>query len=247
MIDSVLEFWQNDPNKLDSTSNATAYLQNCFMHLQDSNCLGSLGQPLGPTLNSIFGGFNSDDYLQATALIVTFYMSGDASLKEYVIAWEQEFLSIASASYSPIQVNYAAEVLYLILLTTCQCSLENELTNISTFQYTDFLIVYGVMILYSTLTLGEVIPIKSFPTFFVNTKFILSVGSIITIMFSMIISIGLCSAAGLQLNFLIIEVVPFLLLVLGMDNIFTLVNSYHNIGSTAYMAPGKLLTSYDSS
>jgi Niemann-Pick C1 protein len=59
-----------------------------------------------------------------------------------------------------------------------------------------------------------------------QTKFILGFAGILMVVFALLIAVGLCSFAGVKGTLIISEVIPFLVLAIGVDNIFILVNTY---------------------
>lgn len=71
--------------------------------------------------------------------------------------------------------------------------------------------------------LGKIFPFRNF---LIKTKFILGLAGVIIVIFSLIISTGLCSLMGIKATLIISEVIPFLVLAIGVDNIFILVNVY---------------------
>jgi Niemann-Pick C1 protein len=52
---------------------------------------------------------------------------------------------------------------------------------------------------------------------------------------SLVISGGLCSYAGVKANVVVRDVVPVLILALGVDSIFMLVSQFRHLGTAAYM------------
>jgi Niemann-Pick C1 protein len=60
----------------------------------------------------------------------------------------------------------------------------------------------------------------------VDSKIILGVAGITIVMLSVFSSLGIFSYFGVPATLIIIEVVPFLVLAVGVDNIFILVQTY---------------------
>lgn len=97
---------------------------------------------------------------------------------------------------------------------------------------------------------------KSDVFFQIDSKFLLAFGGIIIVVWSVLCSLGIFSFAGRPATLIIIEVVPFLVLAVGVDNVFILVQKYqrdvkrpgetvsNQIGRVlAEVAPSMLLTS----
>ncbi len=60
----------------------------------------------------------------------------------------------------------------------------------------------------------------------VDSKLILGLAGVVIVMVSVVSSIGLFSYMKVDMTLIIIEVVPFLVLAVGVDNIFILVQTY---------------------
>ena len=60
----------------------------------------------------------------------------------------------------------------------------------------------------------------------VSTKVTLGLGGVLIVLLSVFAAVGLYGFAGVSCTMLIIEVIPFLVLAVGVDNIFILVEAY---------------------
>ncbi|KAK5239349.1 niemann-Pick type C-related protein 1, partial [Exophiala xenobiotica] len=63
----------------------------------------------------------------------------------------------------------------------------------------------------------------------VQSKFSLGVAGIIIVLMSVSGSVGLFSAAGVKVTLIIAEVIPFLVLAVGVDNIFLIVHEFERV------------------
>lgn len=110
LIESVTEFWQNNITKLRETKNIIQYVQTCSGATTIPSCMSEIGSPVDPFI--VFGGFdiNLKNYINSTALVVTFLLENQPSNLDYAFAWEKEFLKIASQNYELINIAYSAEV-----------------------------------------------------------------------------------------------------------------------------------------
>ena len=60
----------------------------------------------------------------------------------------------------------------------------------------------------------------------VDTKILVGIGGVLIVIVSVTTSIGIYSYCGVPLTLIIIEVIPFLVLAVGVDNIFILVQTF---------------------
>ncbi|KAL8293540.1 hypothetical protein RQP46_000241 [Phenoliferia psychrophenolica] len=82
----------------------------------------------------------------------------------------------------------------------------------------------------------------------VDSKFLLGLYGIFIVLLSVSTSVALCSAAGIKVTLIIAEVIPFLVLAIGVDNVFILSHELDQQNQRAYSAAsrnGPLFVSYD--
>lgn len=110
LILSVTEYWQNNMTNLMATQDIAGYLDSCTGTTIIPSCMSEIGVPMDPFV--VFGGFDpiQKNYLNSTATIVTILLNDLPNTTEYALAWELEFLKIASAHYNPIKIYYSADV-----------------------------------------------------------------------------------------------------------------------------------------
>lgn len=65
-----------------------------------------------------------------------------------------------------------------------------------------------------------------FPCSQVDSKITLGIGGVIIVLLSVVASIGFYGYIGVPATLIIVEVIPFLVLAVGVDNIFILVQTY---------------------
>ena len=138
-------------------------------------------------------------------------------------------------------------------------SIQDELDRESQSDIATILISYIAMFLYITLTLGNYklckhlssknnnrlkpsICLRVFAfveTIMVDMKFTLGIAGVLIVMMSVVSSIGLFSYFHIKATLIIFEVIPFLVLAVGVDNIFILVQSYQR----DHRLPGESLES----
>ena len=205
-------------------------LRHCTESPGDPSCLPDFQQPLRPEM--ILGGYNSsDDVLDARALVVTWVVNNFAQgtdEEKKAIDWENSFRRVfdvvqEEAAERGLRVSFNAEV-----------SLEQELNKSTNTDAKIVVISYVIMFIYASLALGSVtVTWRSFLTNPANTlvqsKFTLGVAGILIVLMSVSASVGLFSAAGVKVTLIIAEVIPFLVLAVGVDNIFLIVHEFERV------------------
>jgi Niemann-Pick C1 protein len=82
------------------------------------------------------------------------------------------------------------------------------------------------MFLYATLSLGNFSSVKRF---FIDAKISVGFSGIIIVIASCTSAIGLVSYFGMRITMIIAEVIPFLVLAIGVDNLFLLVHTFERV------------------
>ncbi|XP_006903115.1 PREDICTED: niemann-Pick C1 protein [Elephantulus edwardii] len=111
----------------------------------------------------------------------------------------------------------------LTISFTAERSIEDELNRESNSDIFTVVISYGVMFVYISIALGH---IKSCGRLLVDSKISLGIAGILIVLSSVACSLGIFSYIGVPLTLIVIEVIPFLVLAVGVDNIFILVQTY---------------------
>ncbi|GBO30693.1 NPC intracellular cholesterol transporter 1 [Araneus ventricosus] len=102
-------------------------------------------------------------------------------------------------------------------------SIEDEIERGSESDLLPIAISYAFMFCYITFTLGEYHDCK---TFLVKSKVILGFFGVLIVLVSVCCALGLFCFLGVPATLIIVEVVPFLVLAVGVDNIFILVQAF---------------------
>ncbi|PIG79178.1 patched sphingolipid transporter (Ncr1) [Aspergillus arachidicola] len=205
-------------------------VRHCAESPGDVNCLPEFGQPLKPEM--ILGGYEeSGDVFDARALIATWVVNNHAQGTENeanAIDWEDSFKGILGvvqeeAKERGLRVSFSAEI-----------SVEQELNKSSNTDAKIVVISYIIMFIYASLALGSVtVTWKSLLTnpanALVQSKFTLGIVGIAIVLMSVSASVGLFSATGVKATLIIAEVIPFLVLAVGVDNIFLIVHEFERI------------------
>uniref|UniRef100_A0A8C8JJY3 SSD domain-containing protein n=1 Tax=Oncorhynchus tshawytscha TaxID=74940 RepID=A0A8C8JJY3_ONCTS len=102
-------------------------------------------------------------------------------------------------------------------------SIEDEINRESESDLSTVVVSYVIMFVYISLALGH---IHSFRRVLVDSKISLGIAGIVIVLSSVACSLGIFSYAGIPLTLIVIEVIPFLVLAVGVDNIFIVVQTY---------------------
>nr|XP_040228141.2 NPC intracellular cholesterol transporter 1 homolog 1b [Anopheles coluzzii] len=202
-------------NYLDKINGCTrnAYLPSCF---------GTYGGPIEPGV--AVGGFPqpapgaNPDFRLATGVVLTFLVENKANKDELgpALEWEQRFVDFMRDFEHPMmEVAYSAER-----------SIEDGIDEMSEAEMYTVIISYVVMFVYITFSLGK---IRGFRQFLHGSRIVLAVGGIVVVLASVACSLGFFGYLELATTMLTIEVIPFLVLAVGVDNIFMLVHAFNRI------------------
>uniref|UniRef100_A0A3Q3WSC2 SSD domain-containing protein n=1 Tax=Mola mola TaxID=94237 RepID=A0A3Q3WSC2_MOLML len=208
---SVLNYFQNSHAVLDH-SVGDAFFVYADYHSHFLYC--TFGGPIFPWL--AMGGYDGTNYNNATALVITFplnnYMN-DTVRRDKVLAWEKEFIRFMKNFTHPnLTIAYSA-----------QRSIEDEIQRESNSDIRIIVVSYTIMFVYISLALGH---INSFKRLLVDSKISLGIAGILIVLSSVASSLGIFSYFGIPLTLIVIEVIPFLVLAVGVDNIFIIVQTY---------------------
>ncbi|KAL4791047.1 patched family-domain-containing protein [Aspergillus venezuelensis] len=205
-------------------------LRQCTDSPGDPGCLPDFSQPLRPEM--ILGGYESTgDVLDSQALIVTWVVNNHAQGSDEeakAIDWEDSFKRIfqvvqEEASQRGLRVSFSTEA-----------SIEQELNKSSNTDAKIVVVSYIIMFIYASLALGSVTMtwtslLRNPANALVQSKFTLGVVGIVIVLMSVSASVGLFSALGVKVTLIIAEVIPFLVLAVGVDNIFLIVHEFERL------------------
>ncbi|KAI0026170.1 patched family-domain-containing protein [Xylariomycetidae sp. FL0641] len=193
-------------------------------------CRPDFGQPVEP--NMVLGGYKSlDDVTEAPAMTVTWvvnnYPEGSSELA-HAKDWER------SLKARLLQAQDEAADFGLRLSFSTEISLEEELNKSTNTDATIVAISYLVMFIYASIALGSTgMTIRELmrnpAVTFVQSKFTLGLVGILIVLMSITSSIGLFSWAGIKATLIIAEVIPFIVLAVGVDNIFLIVHEFERV------------------
>jgi Niemann-Pick C1 protein len=176
-------------------------------------CMGKFGGPIDPYM--VLGAFpthdNVPDYSKSQALIITITINNKrhGEQLENALLWEKSFLEYMKNYNSKLfDVKYRSER-----------SIEDEIERESKSDIKTVVISYMIMFLYISIALGR---IRSLKTIFIDMKVSLGIAGVALVALSVWSSVGIFSYMRISTTLIIFEVIPFLVLAVGVDNIFIL-------------------------
>lgn len=232
-VQSILNYFQNSHDMLDKVAYdefgwfvVDIYLDH-FDYCVDSPfspndttrlhtpCLGTYGGPVFPWV--ALGGYKDKDYRNTSALVITFVVNNylDASKNGPALAWEAKFIEFMK--------NYTANHPEVEIAFSSERSIEDEIERESNSDIMTILASYLIMFGYITLMLGQY---RRLDRILVDAKVTLGLAGVLLVLVSVGASLGFYSYLGIPSTLIIVEVVPFLVLAVGVDNIFILVQTY---------------------
>lgn len=219
LVTSPLGWFQDSDAKIESPAiygvpvSITDKLNSCFEYMKfDAGCMTEIGTPVDAPV--VLGGFEGKNYINATTIVMTFLVANHVNEddNDMAKAWEEVYVNYWKSE--PLAANFTVAF-------SAQRSVEDELARESSADIPTVIISYSAMFLYVAISLGS---LKR--PLWVHSKILLAFGGILVVIFSIIIAVGLCSLFGVSATLIISEVIPFLVLAIGVDNIFILVDTY---------------------
>ena len=232
-VQSLWGYFQDDVDTFDSTDTdpngfETNYLDQflkCFNNPYDLDCLAAYGGPVDPAV--AFGGFLkpgdnlavNPQYEKATSVILTFLVNNydNSSLLGPAMKWEKSFVELM---LNYISVNSSK---HLDIAFKSERSIEDELNRGSKSDISTILVSYLLMFAYIAVSLGHV---EHISRAMIDSKITLGIGGVIIVLASVVASGGFFGYIGVPATLIIFEVIPFLVLAVGVDNIFILVQTH---------------------
>ncbi|VDL99092.1 unnamed protein product [Schistocephalus solidus] len=245
-VTSPLEYFQHDQTFFNEQNGSATYLDH--ISFCGKSPLSITGSPLNYSASCLG---SSENFTNASAVVITFLVNNSVDLNSELVNmaldWEKVYLQTIQSwivnNSKQLVVSYQAEVRFsapislsiakysiLRALTVAfgsflppQRSAEDEIERQSNADVRTVLISYLVMFAYVSVFLGVYHNCQTIP---VDLKATLGLGGVLVVLASVAASIGIWSYAGVPATLIIIEVIPFLVLAVGVDNIFILVQDY---------------------
>ncbi|KAL0476790.1 Niemann-Pick C1 protein, partial [Acrasis kona] len=239
LVQTVTGYYQNDFAKFNaSTSDVDQYIFKCVQNDGlTKGCMDATGIPVYYKQVMGAGNFTYNAVLKkserayATAFLTSILLKNDDKSAEIAKLWEKEYVKIARRENDIIDVAVSSER-----------SIEDEIEGSTTGDIGIIAISYIAMFVYVAISLGEIHPIRS--------RVVLGFAGIIIVIMSVIISAGICSLFKVKATLIIMEVIPFLILAIGVDNMFIMANTVDEMSDykiTASERMGKMMGKVGSS
>ncbi|XP_053950504.1 NPC intracellular cholesterol transporter 1 homolog 1b [Anastrepha ludens] len=235
LVQSIYGYFQNDIEEFENEyEDANGYTNNYLNQLEDclrvpmlEDCFGQYGGPIEPGIS--VGGMpkvaasENPDYQLATGLVITLLGKNQRTEQQLVpnMAWEKVFVDFLK--------NYISDKMEIAF--SAERSIQDAIVELSEGEVSTVVISYVVMFVYVAIALGK---IRSCTGFFRESKIILAIAGIFVVLASVVCSLGFWSYLNVTTTMLAIEVIPFLILAVGVDNIFIMVHAYHRLDKNHY-------------
>ncbi|XP_052855676.1 LOW QUALITY PROTEIN: NPC intracellular cholesterol transporter 1 homolog 1b [Drosophila gunungcola] len=235
VIQSIYGYFQHDMDRFENsyidsnnyTVNYLNQLEDCLRVPMLEDCFGTYGGPIEPAIS--VGGMpkvavgDDPDYMLATGLVITFLgkNQNDVTKLEPNMKWEQLFVDFLRDYKSDrLDIAYMAER-----------SIQDAVVELSEGEVSTVVISYVVMFVYVAIALGH---IRSCCGFLRESRIMLAIGGIVIVLASVICSLGFWGYLDVTTTMLAIEVIPFLVLAVGVDNIFIMVHTYQRLDHSKF-------------
>ena len=227
VIQSVAAYFDNKPSHVDGEK-WLDHLRHCAK--SPVECPPKFGQPIEP--NMILGGYDTDP-ASAKAVTVTWVVNNhkDSHLVARAMDWEE------ALKERLLDVQKEATDRGLRLSFSTEISLEEELNKSSNTDAKIVAISYLVMFFYASVALGSTTLslreiLRNPAVWLVQSKFTLGIVGILIVLMSIVASVGLFSWLGIKATLIIAEVIPFIVLAVGVDNVFLIVHELERVNQS---------------
>ena len=183
------------------------------------------GIPVQPYF--VLGGFPGKEYREAQAAVMSILVDNfdhksqnediKASLAK-ALEWEKSFVEFMHDYPKKNNVSHLFDLAF-----NSERSIEDELERETSGDIPTIGVSYALMVLYIVLALGR---ISSWKKFFIEGKLSLSLTGVILVLVSVGASIGMFGFFQVPATLIIFEILPFLVLAVGVDNIFIMVDAH---------------------
>lgn len=234
-VQSIWGYFQDDVEKFEAVEEDSKHfnityldvLMKCFGNSFDPECLAPFGGNIDPAI--ALGGFLEDgqsltesaNYNNANVVILTFLVNNYHKKVRLEPAKKWESL------YVEFMQNWTKnnKSKYIDIAFSSERSIEDELLRESQSDVSTIIVSYLIMFVYIAISLGHV-ELERYSRILIDSKITLGIGGVVIVLASVVSSIGMFGFIGIPATLIIVEVIPFLVLAVGVDNIFILVQTH---------------------
>ncbi|XP_050343987.1 NPC intracellular cholesterol transporter 1 homolog 1b-like [Nymphalis io] len=195
-------------------------IQNCLHNYLSLSCVAPWGGGAEPEIS--LGGYEGDNMLLADTLLINYPITNRLLEEELepVLEWEQKFIDLMH----DYEKNWKSE--FVEVAFAAERSIEDEIQRISEAEAIPIAISYLLMFIYVIFALGN---IRSLKTCFIDSKVTVAVCCICVVVIAIFCSLGLLGYCNITVTLLAINVIPFFILSVGIDNVFLMLKELQHI------------------
>lgn len=220
-ISSPMDYWKMNVTAMEADPDIK-YTAQCTQQVAGEEIVCSDRNEIPIIREVVFGGISCLSgsttgceacKITAKMLVVTFLLNNDPNTKDGAERWENHVFEAKINEFNQddsklLKVHYLAER-----------SISDELNHETSDNVLYVVFSYIAMFLYVSIAIG------TFPSV-LHTRFLVGMGGILIVISSAAVSIGVTAWAGLDMSMISVEVIPFLILAIGVDNMFIISTAF---------------------
>jgi Niemann-Pick C1 protein len=216
LITSPMDFWKMDLQKMKDDPDIKETAKCLQGKSPDLPCFDRIGVPV--QIDAVLGAQGCENNEKsdectlcrktAKGLSVTFLLNNNYYTNDIAAKWEKEILISEIDQFNTREVPNGIRIDYM-----AERSISDELNTENNQNMFIVIISYSLMFLYISISMGQ------FPSLMFS-RVLVALGGIFIVVLSFVGSIALVSFFGIKLSLISAEVVPFLVLAIGVDNMF---------------------------
>ncbi|CAH2258934.1 jg12586 [Pararge aegeria aegeria] len=210
------------PDRIINNDTYLSSIQGCLNNHFALDCLAAWGGGSDPEIS--VGGFEGDNILQAHTLLINFPIANFLRAEDLVpvLEWEKKFINLMHDYEQNIKSDFV-DVAF-----GSERSIEDEIQRVSEAEAVPIVISYLLMFIYVIFALGN---IRRFKTCLIDSKVTVAISCIIVVLISIFCAMGVLGYMNVTVTLLAINVIPFFILSVGIDNVFLMINELTEVES----------------